>query len=1008
MKVSTVLASSKTIEDLLEDSDITIKSGVCVKRQLAKFSNMAGGSKCMIVDEVEDRFLYKEQNDDNCSERVFYEGLNEESVSDSMRGFRDLQREEIIAKYYGGARKGSKNFMKLERFCKGMAYPHVIDVKLGDMPVGSFPSEPYFRDIELTKREIATEDISSALSKYRHLKHTRPREEIRDISPSDIGLRCDPTSLRAVMKYYAQREAISNSCAPQLGFRVAGIISWTSLGIDDDMNATTLAPRRRRQRTGKSVTELWTVERTVASVADFLGGDGAGRSEIASRARSVLRDLASIEDFLTNDCSFRIYASSILLIFDAQNQTARAHWVDFAHVHRVKMAESPGRSCLRGVRTLQRILFRVSLGVPCLVKSVACCETSMSADGDSRESRALPKLLKRRSPRRIVAERIRAHSSESDKSKEGDVSNSISCANASGTKRNRLKLVIVVHRHGARIPTKSDLPLDLSWPCCEQFYSNYSANLTPEGSFQAYQLGSSFAERYLYDLQLLADVNSWQYGDFVRVHTSNRHRTLFTSWSLLRGMFVDSPIYFSYREDRLHVTRAAVEGHLRKFRRTMGIPIIIENQQINDELMHQIKTASKEAQNFKKTNFRKSAFMRDLDCTKKWSRLADKMFDMTGDKSFGPSHDLIDRVSRFKKVVNRLSISRSHRNIVEIPNPQNLSIDAHDEALLQEAGKCFWKYMFRPASSDRVEDGIGEESAGHLAGDIARYMEDRISGDADVRFVEFSSHDTTLLALASFLGVDVPRPQFCAYWAFELYEEEQGEACAAGAPGKGCGDSSTTASSSSKESGASKWFVRVKFDPDPCNLANTKDAYDVTRSIQLPLNGTYVGLKEVPSGDIDASALIRYMADSGTMEASAHLRRIAFERSRVSSSKTWSDVLTLDADITDGPSNDGSSEKFKDAFDFYDRNHDGVICATELASVFRDLGIKDMPNEDIDGLVEFVTRCSTRDGGREDDPPTTEKSLTFDDFLKLMRLVSKSKGVSRRSMRRFSRSGGRV
>lgn len=69
-----------------------------------------------------------------------------------------------------------------------------------------------------------------------------------------------------------------------------------------------------------------------------------------------------------------------------------------------------------------------------------------------------------------------------------------------------------------------------------------------------------------------------------------------------------------------------------------------------------------------------------------------------------------------------------------------------------------------------MSDGIGKDGCGHLAGEIARLMLERMEGqdDEDIRFVEYSAHDTTVLALASLLGVDIDHPEFCGYWLFEL------------------------------------------------------------------------------------------------------------------------------------------------------------------------------------------------------------------------------------------------
>ena len=57
-----------------------------------------------------------------------------------------------------------------------------------------------------------------------------------------------------------------------------------------------------------------------------------------------------------------------------------------------------------------------------------------------------------------------------------------SCALSCATDHTEdLKMVIMVHRHGARHPTKQ-LGGDLCWPANKQFWESYKAQLTPTGA----------------------------------------------------------------------------------------------------------------------------------------------------------------------------------------------------------------------------------------------------------------------------------------------------------------------------------------------------------------------------------------------------------------------------------------------------------------------------------------------------------------------------------------------
>ena len=64
------------------------------------------------------------------------------------------------------------------------------------------------------------------------------------------------------------------------------------------------------------------------------------------------------------------------------------------------------------------------------------------------------------------------------------VSNFSLSSNDWNSKDEMLRMVIVVHRHGARFPKKCRRE-DLAWPQNSSFYEHYSSNLTIHGVFQA-------------------------------------------------------------------------------------------------------------------------------------------------------------------------------------------------------------------------------------------------------------------------------------------------------------------------------------------------------------------------------------------------------------------------------------------------------------------------------------------------------------------------------------------
>jgi len=111
---------------------------------------------------------------------------------------------------------------------------------------------------------------------------------------------------------------------------------------------------------------------------------------------------------------------------------------------------------------------------------------------------------------------------------------------------------------------------------------------------------------------LFRNIAPIEISDCVRVHTSNLHRTLFTASALLRGMFPNIPHFFNYYTDRLDVNLDNIEANLRKGSQTLGIGIQVESQVTNDELFHQIKTATEHAKEFKEKNVLSCEFMKQI------------------------------------------------------------------------------------------------------------------------------------------------------------------------------------------------------------------------------------------------------------------------------------------------------------------------------------------------------------------------------------------------------------
>lgn len=507
--------------------------------------------------------------------------------------------------------------------------------------------------------------------------------------------------------------------------------------------------------------------------------------------------------------------------------------------------------------------------------------------------------------------------------------------------KDSVSMVILLHRHGARFPTK-EMTHDLSWPSHDQFWDHYGANLTPIGSVQAYTMGVSLHKRYK-GSSLFKDVKRCDVGKHVLVHTSNKHRTLFTAWNVLRGMFPGINSFFTYYSDRVELNMESIEKSMNERDETLGIPINVESQSKNDELLHQIKTSSVDAQRFKKKNVLDCPFYEKVESDPAYLRLLDKLYKMSEEDCFAPDKPVRERLAKVKKIANQLTIARVH-NMPEFPNRHGIVLSDKEKSMVFKCAEQYWTYMYRPSRSNKVSDGIGKAGCGHLAGEVARLLKEHIEGeDDDIRFVEYSAHDTTILAMASFLGVDIVHPSFTGYFAFELRRPHD---------------------TGSEKIERDEWTVAVYYNDDPM-----QHGIDI-KSRKLPLDGVFADFDKLPCGVVRARDLIAYMEDEGQMVCAKVLRQVGRLATALMKDKIkWADVLSMGALVEPK-----AKETFKDTFDFYDSDHSGAISSKELDTVFRKLGLDEIDHTTVQGLVDFFDRNHSN-------------SLNFDEFLSMMAIV---------------------
>lgn len=519
-----------------------------------------------------------------------------------------------------------------------------------------------------------------------------------------------------------------------------------------------------------------------------------------------------------------------------------------------------------------------------------------------------------------------------------------------------LQMVVILHRHGARFPSSS-IPNDLNWPMDKQFWASYGGELTPVGSEQHVRLGRNMAHRYVKGSSLFDGVQPQAMRQAVRVYTSNVQRTIFSAWSFLQGMFPTTPKHIAYLADREDLDMDEIESRLQSSGTDTGIAINVESSvkgdAKKDELFHQmeINTVAKQ---FRKANPLHmpviQKFVSNPDCI----ALVEKLYQITQSKKLDPTRPMAERIVACKAIVTQINIALVH-HMAPLPNPLNLDLSAAELKMLRDIGDAVWEGWYKPADSDLVEDGIGAEACGFLAAEIARCLaekRDALQGTEELKFVEFSCHDTNVLALAGLLGVAVDAPYFTGHWLIELHKSQTNE-----------------------------WSVRVMYNANPTTMGLADVMALEPR--QLPLDGKFQAFNDLPVGEMSADALIDYLdKTSGFGKTARELRSvIATLRSRDGVQHLQSVVVAQQGGFSVGQLSAPRARELEAAFEFLDTDHSGTVSPAELLAVFRRIGVKHVTQEEVDEIIAAFDSCSPmadRDG-----------NISLDEFSRLLAALEK-------------------
>lgn len=339
-----------------------------------------------------------------------------------------------------------------------------------------------------------------------------------------------------------------------------------------------------------------------------------------------------------------------------------------------------------------------------------------------------------------------------------------------------LRQVVVVHRHGARFPTKPIGPRDPSWPQNEAFWKAYKGQLSPVGSKMITDLGEEFRACYVEGPCKLFEGVETVDGNTARSYTSNVQRTLQSAWAFMHGMWGSTAsVFFAFRTDRV------VNEDIRH--RT-GVPIFIQDTTKNDDkLFHSWNSDPEVYKKWFKSNLKRSALFTDAAKDPEYQQMIDKVYKVTGNAKLGPAEDgkdnWMDRMKSAKNVSTACEVQAAHSQPILPSSMEGVSLTERDIELLQNLAKEHQRIWFQDAVIPPTrEQSFGGSDRSHsgaalLAHTIWQLMDRRAKGETGLRLLEFSGHDTSVAALCAHLGVEVPGYGFACHWVFELHEGPQ-------------------------------------------------------------------------------------------------------------------------------------------------------------------------------------------------------------------------------------------
>lgn len=292
----------------------------------------------------------------------------------------------------------------------------------------------------------------------------------------------------------------------------------------------------------------------------------------------------------------------------------------------------------------------------------------------------------------------------------------------------KLIFAIDIIRHGDRTPT-DDIPNSpYTWP-------QGLGQLTAQGMQQEYQLGLAMHKRYIEQNHLLP---KHYFATTMYVRSSDFNRTLMSAQSLLLGLYPlgsgpnlpgseQSALPGNYQPIAIMSVRAATEDLL--------LPTS------NEKAFQAAETKYVYSQ---KAWLQKQASLKNK--LAKWQQL-------TG-----------CHMTKLQSVIvlgDNLFIRKLHH----IPLPAGINDETADEIIA--AGQWAMVNRFKPRE-------VGEEASRQLLARISKELTNASLQKSDLKYILFSGHDTTLLAVMSALQNPLTeQPRYASNLNFSLYQNEK-------------------------------------------------------------------------------------------------------------------------------------------------------------------------------------------------------------------------------------------